>query len=143
MHPAATLPCCFVFLVVLAAGCATKSDQAPVVLRCTGAAGTDEAVVEALCDALSTELATRAPDQKVRRAAPGVRSAPGIREGMLEVVRTDRSVWEARLTWTSADTKDDEAVGPFVQIVSMDAPLGLSAYRHFARSILEVSGAPH
>ena len=70
-----------------------------MVLHCTGAGGTDGAVVDAICDALTVELANLAPHRIVRRASGGISSAFGVWEGVLEVVRTERSVWEARLNW--------------------------------------------
>ena len=130
---------CFACLVALTAGCAAKPDQAPMVLRCAGSAGTDESVVEAICDALAAELADLAPHRIVRRASGDDSSAFGVWEGVLEVVRTERSVWEARLAWGLVGSEGSGSVGPFVQIVSSDAALGSRAYRHFARSILKVS----
>ena len=113
-----------------------------MVLHRTGAGGTDGAVVEAICDALAVELTTLAPHRIVRRASGGDSSAFGVWEGVLEVVRTERSVWEARLNWGFVGSEGSGSVGPFVRIVSSDAALGSRAYRHLARSILKVSPPP-
>ena len=57
------------------------------------------------------------------------------------MVRTEPGFWEGRLIWEVAgqESSTGRTVGPFVQIVSVDAPLGSRAYRHFARGILKAS----
>ena len=128
-------------VAVGAQGCVPREGAAPIVLSCTGAAATDEAVVAAICDALSAEIKARVPERPLRRASPKNPLPPGTWDGVLEVARTKADFWEGRLIWevTGSQSGAGRTVGPLVQISSMDAPLGSRAYRHFARGILKVS----
>ena len=120
--------------------CTAQSAAAPILLSCAGAGGTDKAIVGALCDALEAEMHARAPDRPLRRLGPDEPGPAGAWRGVLEVVRTEPSIWEGRLLWeVIGDEGAGRTAGPFVQTSSVDAPLGAGAYRDFARGIVKTS----
>ena len=136
----AILPLLAAFALSGAQAGAAPPSAAPILLSCTGAGGTDKAVVVALCDALAAEMRARAPDRSLRRPGPGEPRPAGAWHGVLEVVRTEPSLWEGRLVWeVIGDEGAGRAAGPFVQTSSVDAPLGAGAYRAFARGIVKTS----
>ena len=120
--------------------CMAQPDAAPILLSCTGTGTTDEAIVGVLCNALAREIRARVPARPLLRPAPDEPRPAGAWDGVLEVVRTDPAIWEGRLLWAvTGDHGAERTVGPFVQVSSVDAPLGAGADRDFARGILKAS----
>lgn len=140
MHPGSLVPLLGTLLLAGVSGCVPRPESASIALSCTGTAATDDTVVEDLCNALEMELRAREPSRAFHRASPGAAKIGATRHLILEVVRTDPALWEARLLLEVAGPEDGAVLeaGPFVRIASMDAPFGPGAYRRFARGILKV-----